>query len=864
MIAIGYIKSIYLSFFYIGFLLLFSGCSAQQNVDTAIKTISYSSTAVSDSYLNDFKQSLNGDWQFADSTEYKHKKWNTLPVPGNWNTFTEYADYIGDGWYKKEITVPTVWQGQRIYLKFDAVYDIADVWYDNIYLGQHTGGYTPFEFDITKVAKPGKSGAITVKANNEHVVGAWFQWGGISRGVHLYAKEDLRLISQKIEPLLDVVTGTAQVKLMVNVENKSKEDQHVSVLGKIKELENLGFQLSGKVAAESSATFSSTITLNTTQTRPWHFDDPQLYHLETTLSASGKKMDMLNDRFGIRKIDIKPDGLYLNGEKVRVMGYNRVHDHRAYGNTEPRHLVRADVDMMKRSGANFSRLMHAPSSPELLDYCDERGLLLWAEIPMWQTVYRVPMDSQEDANKAPERFPGSTIREMIERDWNHPSIIGWSPGNELRGEANAYVKAMRPLVKSIDPTRFYANIHDQGFQKNSQGGFKGLEVNSVDILFMNKYGNTENKIKSVLAQHDSIPNLPIFYSEYGEPRSESLNHTMDFKPLWERLSKEPYVIGGSHWTFNDYRSYWWKANPASQNRDWGLVDVWRNPKTFYYDMSRLHWPVNDIKVSFSGQKANIVIVPRKTLEIPSFTLRGYSWLYELIDTNGRTIEGNLYALKNIAPNDDSISKDITWETTEAKTLGIALISKNGYTVAKTKFDLSTGKRMPSPKFPEAKNPDIRKVLPLDRSFMVGVTSQEGDIGLEVNYGTKSGIYKSTLTATVLGAIKVRRLENGKTYYGRVRRTLANGFGPWSDEFEVTPDGGLLPDAPVVLGIVKGQKTKAVRLLWKEKIEGYEVELSSGEKKEINSVNPGWLMIPLNATSISAINSIGKSKKVKLN
>lgn len=807
--------------------------------------------------------SLNGDWQFADSIAYKSKNWNSLPVPGNWNTFTEYADYIGDGWYRKEIGIPASWEGLNIYLKFDAVYDIADVWYNDIYLGQHTGGYTPFEFDITALAQFGESGTLTVKANNEHVVGAWFQWGGISRDVRLYAKDDVRMVHQKIEPVFDVVTKTAQVKLIVKVENKSLEQKDILVTGNILEVGDIGFRIAGKIDANSEKTFSSTVTLNAQQTRPWHFDDPNLYHLETKIVSGTKLLDQSKDRFGIREIDIRPDGLYLNGEKIRVMGYNRVHDHRAFGNTEPRHLVRADVDMMKRSGANFSRLMHAPSSPELLDYCDEKGLLLWAEIPLWQKVYRVPMNSSEDAENAVNRFPGQTIREMIERDWNHPSIVGWSPGNELRWEANAYVKAMRPLVKSIDPTRFYANIHDQGFQIESQGGYKGLESRNVDINFMNKYSNNQTKIEAILAQHDSVPNLPIFYSEYGETRSESLNHTFDFSSLWERLGREPYVIGGSHWTFNDYRSYFPTGNPASQNRDWGLVDVWRNPKKFYFDMSKMHWPVNDIEASISGKAATIKILPRKKVEIPSFTLRGYSWLYELVDFEGKTIEGNIYPLKIITPNDPVFSKNITWKTSEAKTLGISLISNNGYTVAETKYDLSSGKRLPSPTFPDAKNPDLRKVLPLDRSFMVGVTSKEGDKGLEVEYGTSSRNYNKSLNAPVMGAIRVRGLENGKTYYGRVRRIESQGPGQWSEEFEVIPDGGIRPAGPKILGTIKSAHIKALRLDWHEKIEGYEIELSTGEKKEIHLVNPGWLLVPIQTVSISAVNAYGKSKSSKL-
>lgn len=808
--------------------------------------------------------SLDGDWRFADASERAVGRWNTLPVPGNWNTFTEYADYVGVGWYERDVVVPKDWGGKRIYLKFDAVYDIADVWIDEVYLGQHTGGYTPFEFDVSEYVEPGVEVAIKVKANNEHVVGAWFQWGGISRSVHMYAREDIRLIRQKIEPTLDLETGTALVKLLVTVENKSDDAQEVLVKAAIDELSDASFRLVGKIPAGESKTLVSQITLSTTQVRKWHFDDPQLYHLDTTLWESGSEIDSLKDRFGIRHVEVKPDGLYLNGEKIRLMGYNRVHDHRVYGNTEPRELVRSDIDMMKRSGANFSRIMHAPSSPELLDYCDERGYLLWCEIPMWQPVYRVPMASREDAKKAKYSLPGRELREMIERDWNHPSIIGWSPGNELRQEASYYVEEMRPFVTALDNTRLYANIHDKGFSNDPNGGWTGIDAKSVDLMFMNKYGKTAVKIKTVLEQHEKVPELPIFYSEYGESRDESLNHLVDFRSLWERLGKEEYVIGGAHWTFNDYRSLWTRSpTPPSQNRDWGIVDIWRNPKTMYYHMSKLNQPVHSIEASIEGKEATVRIRPRSKLEIPSFTLRGYSWAYEFVDSDGVVLSGGIEELETIEPDSEAIVRRVASEEGSASLLIVSLISNNGYTVAENRFDLASGKALGLPTFPDAANPEVREVFPSDRSFVVGVTSQEGDTGLEVRYGSESGTYALNLSAPVVGGIRVRGLENGKRYFGQVRRLEASGPGPWSSEFEVVPDGGLLPSAPVVLGVVTGEASIAVRLEPMTKVWGYQVILKSGEVKTLEVANPGLLILPKNSESLAVFNAVGLSKPVKL-
>ena len=817
---------------------------------------------ISEAFAKQAHICLDGDWRFADATAKKAETWDQLPVPGSWNTFIEYADYVGDAWYQRQVEIPRTWKKKHITLNFDAVYDIADVWFNNHYLGQHTGGYTPFEFEITEFAKPGTTGTLTVKVNNEHVVGAWFQWGGIKRSVHLLAHDDLRLIRQKIEPVLDLGTGTAQVKLLVTVANNGLEDQRVKVAGTIKELDDVAFHLSGKVIAGSQTTLSDQITLNSEQIRLWHFDDPQLYHLETTLSQDNNGTDTRNDRFGIRHIAIQPDGLYLNGEKIRIMVYNRVHDHRAYDNTEPRHLVRADIDMMKRSGANFSRIMHAPSAPELLDYCDERGYMIWAEIPMWQRVYRIPMNNAEDAQKARTTLPGMMLREMIQRDWNHPCILGWSPGNELRKEANLYVEAMRPLVKSLDPTRPYANIHYQGFQQADNTGYQNICAKNVDMLLINKYGNHDTKIKHLLKQHEAVPELPIFYSEYGQGRNESLNHNVDFAPLWQRLGQESYVIGGAPWTFNDYRSYY-KQTPPSQNRDWGAVDIWRNPKTLYYQFTQLQQPVRSITVTPKGQKTTVIIQPRVKLEIPSFTLRGYRWAYELLDQEGHVLEGALHGLPDIAPDSPAIERSIAWKTTDAELLVISLISSTGYTVAETRYNLIKGHVCPLPSFPEPKNPELRKVLPLDRSFMVGVTSLEGDTGLEVRYGSRPGNYDQSLQAPVKGAIRVRGLTNGQTYFGQVRRLEADGPGPWSEEFRVAPDGHTLPHAPIILGAIEGSQAKAVRLQTPEKVCAYQVTLSTGKTMQINCAIPGLLIVPLYSTHLAVIGEYGISETAKL-
>ena len=154
------------------------------------------------------------------------------------------------------------------------------------------------------------------------------------------------------------------------------------------------------------------------QVRLWHFDHPELYHLQTTLTVSGEVEHAVSDRFGIRKIELSATEFRLNGEPVRLVGFNRVADDAGpSGNTEPEELVHADVDLMKRAGANMQRIMCVPQATSLLNRLDEKGMMIIVGIPDWgkdpqTTVVDNPLTKQ-------------WMREMIERDYNHPSIIGY-------------------------------------------------------------------------------------------------------------------------------------------------------------------------------------------------------------------------------------------------------------------------------------------------------------------------------------------------------------------------------------------------------------------------------------------------------
>jgi beta-galactosidase len=598
----------------------------------------------------ELRQLLNGAWQFttnAAAVNVRDAKWDTISVPGNWDTLPAYSTYIGKGWYQRTFTVPPDWKGKHIRLHFGAVYEVAEVWLNGKSLGTHRGGYTPFEFEVTEQLRAGEN-TVTVCADNTFRRGAWWAWGGISRDVTLIANEDTRIVRQHIRSEPDLRTGMATVFVEYRIANAGESAQEVSIASSIDEKSEAALSRTLTVAAKSATNVIASVSLPKSRVRLWHFDHPNLYTFTTRLTANGKLQHEKSDRFGIRKVEVTKDSLLLNGERIRVCGFNRVSDSNTTGNTEPDSLVRQDVDLMKQAGASFSRIMHSPQAPNLLDYLDEKGFMIFAEIPVW---------GEGDPNMIPHNpLTQQWLREMIERDYNHPSIIGWSVGNELKQHYD-YVDSMIKFTRALDPHRLvnYASFTgSKSFPTNDP-------ISVCDLLMYNTYGGNNG----VLAENlrGKWPNLPIFFSEFGAAQigtgTNAVIPGMDKR--FHTLEGLTYVIGVSIWTFNDYRSNY-KNTPPSGNREWGVVTVDRHRKPAYWQMRKLFSPVNSLTLS----NGVVRVTPRRADEIPSYTLRGYKVKWD----------GGEIALPDLKPGDPVWKHDAKLKSG----VKVELISPTGYNV----------------------------------------------------------------------------------------------------------------------------------------------------------------------------------------
>ncbi len=639
----------------------------------AVVVILLVSTMLAGAAPGEWRQSLDGVWQFA--TNAAPEKWDALTVPGNWDTQPAYSTHKGRGWYRREFVVPKEWSDKRIRLRFEAVYHDATVTLNGAELGAHSGGYTPFEFDVTDKLKPGATNTVTVVADNTYRRGAWWHWGGISRSVNLIANNDARIVWQHIRAEPDLATGEAKVFVNYRLANASRQPLKLQLSSQLGVAADVSTGLQLTLAPNSVTNVDLVLSLEKPIVRLWHFDHPNLYALTTKLLAGGAVVHEQTDRFGIRKVELTPDGLLLNGERVRLNGFNRVSDSRKFGNTEPDELVKSDVDLMKRANGNLTRLMHCPQAPNLLDYLDEKGMMIWCEIPVWggDDVFIKSSDLS---------LPRQWMAEMIGRDYNHPCIIGWSVGNELKKHFN-YVSNMMASTRALDPHRIVTHVSNSGTGAGADRTNDPLTISPITLY--NTYGfnkNVPDKNAATIV-HGKWPEQPIFFSEFGMKQfGGALDSRINgIEEMYRVLTEgKPYVIGVSMWTFNDYRSDF-TGTPPSGNREWGIVTEDRRPKAAYEQVRKLFSPVNAL--TLDGRA--VTVVPRRPEEVPSFTLRGYELRWSVSDADGKVLKSGVVTLPELKPGAAAWSARL--DDAPSGVLEVKLFTPTGYDVADVKGNL---------------------------------------------------------------------------------------------------------------------------------------------------------------------------------
>lgn len=643
------------------------------------------------------KVSLAGKWAFktdiyqtgADSEywqpELDHADWDRIDVPGVWDTYDRYHDYTGDAWYRFTFPTDATWSQQNIRLVFDGVYHDSETWLNGQKLGENNLGWIPFSFEIDDHLSPaGELNVLTIRANNRFARGAVWNWGGIRRPVYLEVAPEARIERIYVTPTPDIEAGTATVAVRTAVTNG--RDRNISACVDLHILRDGKTVYTVKANNETKLSPGETLDFNTQIDLPaelvdlWHFNDPNLYTIKATLRVKGKATHMATDRFGIRKVEVKGDALYLNGAPVRLVGFNMVPEDRFDGNALPLSRIKEDVDLLKSMSANFARLSGPVLPKEYVSYLDEVGFLLVEEVGLWG----------KDRLVDPEHpLPKEWLERLIDDHYNHPSVIAWSVGNEIgdltkNPKANEYVKTATEHARQLDPTRLAVYIsYSADFQENDPAQYS-------DIVMFNKYNDHAERLEVVRGYQ---PGKPIFFSEIGE-RLDSEDPNLSFinpAAMMAGLRKYPYLIGTSYFAFSDYRSNWldekasW-TTPVSENRSWGVLTAFRAQKRAFKHIQRFYAPIKGLELSHADGTYTVKVEPRETNTFPAYAMNGYRLAWTARNVAGDTVTAGIIDLPDINPGDPAsdLSLPVSGQFAE---LNVHLIDPAGYPVLSTKTDL---------------------------------------------------------------------------------------------------------------------------------------------------------------------------------
>ncbi|WP_440874414.1 glycoside hydrolase family 2 protein [Thalassotalea sp. PLHSN55] len=647
-------------------------------------------------------QSLAGQWSFkidprnvGDDEKWwqQHlniQQWDKIKVPGVWDVYDRYHDYTGTAWYRYTFEAKHKEGLNNIQLNFDSVYHDSEVWLNGEKLGENNLGFMAFKFDVSDRLNKAAFNTLVVKVNNRVKRGAVWNWGGIRFPVYLTYKPATHLdrVYVAAQPDLDAGTADLHIRTTINGNKVTLEKAQLAL-----NISRLGQPIYNKIIStkhikatkDEQLSLTHQLRLNKQDVALWHFNHPALYDIQATLIVDNTEHHQINDRFGIRKIETKNNALYLNGEKIRLNGLNMVPEDRFDGNALPLSRIKEDVDLLKTLNGNFARLSGPALPNAYLDYLDEIGFLLIEEVGLWGK------DKQVDPNHP---VPKEWLKRLVNDHYNHPSIIGWSVGNEIgdlkkNPKALEYVEGAIAHSRELDPNRLAVYIsYSADYQKDDPSMFS-------DIIMFNKYSDHEERLKVV---HDFHPDKAVFFSEIGTELDgvDPNDSTLEPVTLWNGLKKYPYLIGTSHFAFSDYRSDWKDKNPAkttdlSENRAWGVLTAYRTPKRSFEKLKNYNAPIESLTLTKKNyQTFALAIEPKSKDTFPAFIMKNYQVVWMARNHLGEITAANTIPLPTIKPGDEQLTFDIQVEKPFEK-LSAYLLDPFGYNVKQVDSFLSTPK-----------------------------------------------------------------------------------------------------------------------------------------------------------------------------
>jgi beta-glucuronidase len=509
-----------------------------------------------------------------------------MPVPSSYNDIYEgrkFSDHVGDMLYQRNFVVTSQMLHQRLILRFGSVTHKAEVWINGTCVGDHKGGFLPFQFDITEIVSEGDN-QLTVLVNNivdNTTLPAgrleYQRFPGMEEELLNLPNFDFYNYSGIMRP---VVLYTAPKNHVDDISVYGKQDGSFFWAVKVKGQGKIDVKLLDQKYKEVFAGEGNEGNGRIDSVCLWDTEHPVLYRLAVTLTGEDGTIDYYEEEFGFREIEIRDCRLYLNGKPIYLKGFGKHEDSPIHGRGFDMVYNVKDIALLKWIGANSFRTSHYPYSDEMLQLCDREGILIIDEVPA------VGLHTGFTATGLLGGTPNGTwttlktaehhrqvLRDMIERDKNHPSVIIWSVANEPASEEDGAKEYFEPLVKlskELDEQKRPVTLVT--YKGSNPTTCKVAEL--CDILIINRYkgwyeieGNMRGAAALLKEElegfHKRCPDKPIMLGEYGadaiaglhdlNERMFSEEYQVEFlKAYGEVFDSLPYITGEHVWNFADF------------------------------------------------------------------------------------------------------------------------------------------------------------------------------------------------------------------------------------------------------------------------------------------------------------------------
>lgn len=515
---------------------------------------------------------FNKGWKFflgnpehAEAIRFDDRSWKNLSLPHDWSIEGNFsADHPatnaggalpgGTGWYRKTFRLPHR-KDRLVYIDFGGIYRNSEVWINGHSLGKRPNGYISFQYELSAYLLPGdRENVIAVKVDNSAQPNSrWYSGSGIYRNVKLITTGPVAVghwgtfvttpevnVNRAIVNQQTVIRNTGGKDMVVDITLELNDQS-----GRRVSLSTYQQTLKGKLTAtEKSLSLENPILWSTT--------NPYLYTLRTQIHYRGKLLDTYNTPVGIRyfSFDAK-QGFSMNGKAQKILGVCMHHDLGALGAAVNIRAMERQLQLLKDMGCNAIRVSHNPPAPEFLDLCDQMGFLVMDEaFDMWKKK-----KNKYDYSLDFEQWHASDLQDMVKRDRNHPSVILWSIGNEIREQFDStgttITKELVALVKQLDRTRpVTAALTETESDKNFIAKAAALDILGFNYKF---------------EDYDRLPlNFPgqkfIASETTSALETRGVYDSSDTIRFWPANGKQKFVVNGKpDWTVSAYdntAAYW--------------------------------------------------------------------------------------------------------------------------------------------------------------------------------------------------------------------------------------------------------------------------------------------------------------------